>query len=163
TKLIVENTGRSSWGAVASLITAGCFLFAAVAGWDWDDNRLSAQQRVIESKEFTGKVRAGAAFLKEHPSAALILNSHSVWDSEPGYSINEYMRAAGVSNPMALKINDYSSEALQRDSNPLVPVLAANLEDVQAKGGWSGFVPLESIPKKAECYSYGLYGPPAAN
>jgi hypothetical protein len=166
TKLIVGNTGRSSWGAVASLITAGCFLFATVAGWDWDHNRLSAQQRVIESKEFTGKVQAGAAFLKEHPSAALILNSHSAWDFEPVYSINQYMRAAGISNPIALKINNYSSDALRRDSNPLVPVLAADLEDVQAKGGkggWSGFVPLESIPKKAGCYSYGLYGPPAAN
>jgi hypothetical protein len=120
-------------------------------------NRSRAEARVEETKAFTAKLNAGIQFLQNHPSAVLIINSHSVADWEPVRSILHYVRAAGALNRIALKINDYSSESLSKESNPLFPQLARELEERQAKGGL-GLVPLESVSENHECYSFGLSG-----
>jgi hypothetical protein len=121
-------------------------------------NRSRAQEKVEDTKAFTAKLNAGIQFLQSHPSAVLIINSHSVADYEPVRSILHYVRVAGAPNRVALKINDYSSESL--GSNALLARLAKILEERQTRGGWEGLVPLDSVLENDECYSFGLSGPP---
>jgi hypothetical protein len=159
TKLIVINTRHAFWGVAASFMMTLCILWKVSP--EFDHNRFSVQQNVAMTEMFTRKIRSGTAFLKTHPDATLIINSHNVWDFEPIWSIVQYMRSSEVSNEIALNVSGYSAASLSNDPNHLLSILAAQLEDLEANGGWGELVSFEKI-SKAPCYSFGLSGPPAA-
>jgi hypothetical protein len=155
----IDRAHRDISGFGLALICAAGFLLAALP--EWDQNRMRAEQRVEDSREFTKKIQSGVAYLKDHPEAALILNSHHPLDIEPVWSIMEFMRAAGVANTMAIKVNDSCVRANSAD--PLFPSLVYELEAIQAKGRpGHTFVPLASITSMSNCYSFGISGLPAA-
>jgi hypothetical protein len=159
-RVVDAPEGGSRSGVRLAVICATCFLLGA---WpDLNQNHLSAVDRVEASREWTKKVHDGVTYLKDHPSAGLILNSHDPLDIEPVNAITEMMRSDGVVNPIAIQINGYSSVALEHSADPLLPVLARQLEEIQAQGRAGGtFDPLARISTLANCYSFGLNGPPA--
>jgi hypothetical protein len=159
-RVVDASESQSRSGVRFAWISAACFLLGALP--QWNQNRLSAVERVEASQEWTKKVQDGVAYLKDHPTAGLILNSHHPLDIEPVQAIVEMMRSEGVVNPIAIQINGYSSRALEHNSDPLLPVLARQLENFQASGLAGGRLePIASISTSANCYSFGLNGQPA--
>lgn len=128
---------------------------------DFNANRTASKEMVTNSISFTTRLNEALDFLRAHPTAALILNSNSVSDYEPVYSIQRFVMASGLTNPIALKLNGYSSENYSKGSDRLAFMLTGALERIQHSGE-SGFVPLRSADAIIECFSMGMSGPPLA-
>lgn len=149
--------GRS-W--IVLLAAASCFLTFSVK--NFATNRAASKTVVANTISFTSKLKEAFDFLRMNPSAALILNSNNVSDYEPLFSIERFVRASGLTNPVALKLNGYSPEAFSKDSQRLAFSLAGTLEEIQ-KFGKAGFVPLRTVETIAACFSMGMSGPPLAS
>lgn len=130
---------------------------------DFNANRTASKEMVANSISFTTRLNKAFDFLRVHPSAALILNSNSVLDYEPLFSIERFIRASGLTNPVALKLNGYSSEdySYSKDPERLAFMLTESLEKIQHFGG-RGFIPIRSADAIVECFSMGMSGPPLA-
>ncbi len=130
---------------------------------DFNANRTASKEMVTNSISFTTRLNEALDFLRAHPSAGLILSSNNVLDYEPLFSIERFVRASGLTNPVALKLNGYSSEdySYSKDSERLAFTLTESLEKIQNFGG-SGFVPIRAADAIVECFSMGMSGPPLA-
>ena len=148
-----------SWVWVVYLIGALSFLKFSVK--DLSANRVVSKEVATNTASFTTRLNEALGFLRAHPSAPLILSSNSVLDYEPVYSIQRFVTASGLTNPIALKLNGYSSKNYSKDSERLALMLTGALEKIQYAGE-SGFVPLRSVDAVAECFSMGMSGPPLA-
>ena len=115
---------------------------------DFSHNRLASQKVVIESKEFTGKLDASIAVLKSKPFSAVVLNSFSFFDYEPIFAMQRFIRAAGLSNPITIKMNGYSSNG--QASNLLSVQLTQQIEALQKDGG-RGFIALQEVDFSKGC------------
>jgi hypothetical protein len=159
--VMIGEVGRRRILKVA-LSGAAVAAYIGTSAPSWRMNHLSSLERVRESSEFTREIETGATFLQRHPDAVLLLNSHDVFDIEPVWAVRDIMRASGIANPIAVKINGYSSAALRDDPVRLHFALAEQLESIQARGNAGRFTPLGEVPPDAPCYSYGLNGLPAS-
>lgn len=146
-----------SWVWVVYLIGALSFLKFSVK--DLSANRVVSKEVATNTASFTTRLNEALGFLRAHRSAVLILSSHSVLDYEPVYSTQRFVMASGLTNPIALKLNGYSSENFSKDSERLAFMLAGSLEKIQHSGE-GGFVPLRSADAVVECFSMGMSGPP---
>jgi len=150
-------------GVIVVVYLMAALYFMKLSVQDFNSNRTASKVMAANSISFTARLNEALGFLRAHPSAALIMSSNSVLDYEPLYSIERFVRASGLTNPVALKLNGYSSEnySYSKDSERLAFMLTGSLEKIQHSGG-SGFVPLHSIDAVVECFSMGMSGPPLA-
>lgn len=155
----IKSPGLRSGVWIVYLVAALYFLKFSVQ--DFSVNRAASKEMAANTNSFTTRLNEALDFLREHPSAALILSSNSVLDYEPLYSIERFVRASGLANPVALKLNGYSSGTFSKDSQRLAFMLTGALERIQHSGE-GGFVPLSSVDAIVECFSMGMSGPPLA-
>lgn len=149
-----SRSRRHAW--ILYLIAALYFVKPSVT--DLGANRAASRQTVATTIAFTGRLNESVTYLKAHPAAALILNSNNVIDYEPVYSIERFVRASGVRNPIALHLNGYSAGSYSdTGSTKLSFMLATALEQIQLEGDGK-FVPLRSTITFPECFSIGLSG-----
>lgn len=108
-------------------------------------------------------------FLNKNQFAVVVLNSHNFIDYEPIFSMQSFLRAAGITAPISIKMNSYSSASYPQDS--LAAKLAWTIEDMQngRKYRRDGkeypehmrnlFTPFQNLDLSKGCYSFGMSGP----
>ena len=138
---------------------AGALSFLMLSVENITSNRAASIKRVVTTSSLTNRLDEAFIYLRAHPSAALLLNSHNVWDYEPIFSIYKFVRASGLINPIAININGYSPNSFSKNSQPLEFKLASTLLEIQHFGN-SKFVPLHTTETNATCFSMGITGPP---
>ncbi len=89
------------------------------------------------------------------PQNPLVITSHSPWDFEYVFSMQIFIRNAGVRNPLMLQLADYSPEGFPEGS--LAKSLSKILKNLSEQGG-NGFIPFKISPSQA-CFSFGIGGP----
>jgi hypothetical protein len=120
-------------------------------------NREASKLNVNTTVLFTKRLDEALNFLKRNPSAVLIINSHHIWDYEPAFSIQRFVKSSGIDNRAALRLDGYSSASFPQES--LAFQLAEGLERVHADGGHD-FVPWHTLDLTDKCFSFGMHGPP---
>lgn len=165
-----QNSIRFSRIHIASIFGGLCLLTATCASfYQWHGtftfdnirkNRITSQQKASDSNLFFGKLKDAVAYLKAHPTIPVILNSHKIDDYEPIYSLNQYLKSFGLTNPISLNIDGYSPANFSADSDKLNFLLSKRLESVELFGQGGSFIPISSLKNNVECYSLGLNGPP---
>jgi hypothetical protein len=156
-RLIAAALPRSPWRWALPLVV--CAGYLGVAARDWQMNRAFTQQMVAMTTTFTRNIELAASYLNAHPSLPLVVVSHNVWDFEPVTSVESFLRAYGVTNPMAVRLADYSVASFPQDKSPLEYRLARELESWQSNGG-DGLTPYAALDLAAGCVSLGMSGPP---
>jgi len=122
-----------------------------------ETNRNASLQTVRNTNSFEEKFQAMADYLAQNPSMPVILNTHSVWDGEPMDSITRFMRARGLTNPVAVRIVGYSPAQFAPGS--MEKSLAEEIETPRGPLKEMRAVPIQSV-SQTDCYSVGLSGPP---
>ena len=154
--LIRTSLIGSGWIIAVPLIASFCFL--AAASGDFRQNRVRSMAVVQSTSYFMAKLDIAIDYLRKYPSSTLVLNSHSVQDYEPIFSLVRFVRAAGIMNAIALDLDGYSSKTFPDGS--LAFDLSMGLED----HGYlkeHDLVPFSSVNvKQGRCFSLGLSGPP---
>jgi hypothetical protein len=154
--LICTGLHKPRWAISVSILISAGFLVAARG--DWQDNRAQSKNVVETSRRFMSKMETTKDYLWGNPSAALILNSYSMWDFEPVFSVARFIRAAGITNSIAVQFHrDLSGTSAQ---TPLEVQLSKELTQFQLSGGGESFVPLASVDISKDCFSLGFHGPP---
>jgi hypothetical protein len=144
----------------ALTVVIAFYLFNLSAHGVWN-NHSAAVQVALQTKDFTRKFREGVSFLKKNPSAAVVLNSHAVADYEPIISMRLFLNFAGLDRPIAIKINDDSSNRFSPGS--LEAILSKGIADMADNvGGGYPYTPLKELDLSKSCYSFGLSGAPAS-
>lgn len=137
--------------------------YLTVASADSSVNRAASLRQVDDTRSFSGKMRAVTEYLRSHPESTLVLGSHSPWDHEPIFSIDRYVRAAGITNPIAVKLAAYGAGSFDASAAPLEHDLARQLEVLEQTGVTDispDFVPFSRAGTGKACFSLGLSGPP---
>lgn len=138
---------------------------------DIASNRFGSEARVRETVEFTKAINSVADYLKGNPTAWVVFNSHGGGgDYEPLFSIERFLRAAGVSAPIALNFDGYSVDSFP--DNPLATELIETLDDLRNgrafdKNGrkiperhQNMFTTIERMGVFGNCFSLGFSGVP---
>lgn len=132
-------------------------------------NRASAKKVVDESSRFSERIATGVAALKEQPSMAVIFNTHTALDYELVFSVERYIRAAGVQASIAVRLDGFGVDSFPDDA--LARELTQVLDDIRSGRKLNQkdseqpahlqnlFVPLEQVDLSAGCLSYGFSGP----
>lgn len=159
-KMVATMPRRPRFGIwIVYLVAALYFVKPAVS--DLGVNRTAAKEVVAKTVAFGTSLDETISYLRAHPAAALIVNSHSVLDYESLYSIERFVRAAGLRNPIALNLSGYSAAAFSgSDSQKLSFGLAGALERIRLEGEGNLFVPLSAAEMIPRCFSIGLSGDP---
>ncbi len=145
-----------SW--IWPIYVIGALFFLKFSVKDLRANRVASKIVAANTAAFATRLNEASDFLRAHPSAALILSSNSVLDYEPVYAIQRFVRASGLTNPIALKVNP---SGISKDAKSLSFMLEGSLERIEHSGE-IGFVPLRSVDTVVECFSMGMSGPPLA-
>ncbi|CAM8367577.1 hypothetical protein MCEWOLH11_00879 [Candidatus Methylopumilus universalis] len=146
-------------GHIWVIYLVGALSFLTLSIGKITSNRASSIARVSESNSFTERLNEAFNFLRAHPNAILIINSHSIWDYEPIFSIQRFLQASGLTNPITLNINGYLPSTFSADSQKLELLLSTQLNNLQNQGG-EGFEPLHKLDSISNCFSLGMSGPP---
>ena len=113
------------------------------------------EKNVKVTHEFTRRIEQASFLLKQNPEDALVLESGSVWDFEPVFSYERFLRAYGVENPIFLRIHGYSPEIV---ADGLERSLVIRLLDISNRGN-NLFQPLSQIENyQNKCFSLNLSG-----
>jgi len=148
-------------GHIWIIYLVGALSFSALSIGKITSNRISSIARASASNSFTEKLNEAFDFLRAHPNSLLIINSHSVWDYEPIFSIQRFAQASGLTNPIILNISGYSPSSFSADSQKLELSLSTTLNNLQNQGG-QGFKSLRKLDSISKCFSMGMSGPPLA-
>ena len=149
-----------SWATAASII--GALLLIGNVAHKWNGNHSRARETAVTTSTFTRNVAEAAEFLRKHPQAIIVVNSHSPVDYEPVQALPRFLRAAGIENRMVLHLAGYHSGLPAIKAEPLARQLVEQLEKQQADGAGNIYVPRQSVDAAADCFSFGLSGPPAS-
>jgi hypothetical protein len=104
---------------------------------------------------FTMRIEQVSSLLKQHPGYALVLESGNVWDYEPVFSYERFLRAYGMENPIFLRIHGYSPDTVAAG---LEKNLAASILDISIRGN-DLFQPLPRLENyHNQCFSLNLSG-----
>lgn len=118
---------------------------------------LLLEEHVKLTNEFTNGLNQMSSTLKQNPDYVLVLESSDVWEYEPVFSYERFLRAYGVENPLFLRIHCYSSERFaENHDDPLKIRLARHLSEISTQGN-ELFLPLsrlEDYPNR--CFSLVL-------
>jgi hypothetical protein len=110
---------------------------------------------VKETNEFHYGLQNIVSRLREHEDYALVIESSVIWDYEPVFSYEIFLRSYGVKNKLFLRINGYSLETANSDWEK---GLTSQLLDVSEKGNGE-FLPLNLLKTFGDkCFSFSLSG-----
>ena len=123
-------------------------LVTAVAARGYEYAPHYCQANVDATRRFSSRLSQVIQAAKAHPAAALVLVSHSAGDFEPIFSLQRYLHAYGVKNPLVLRIS-YSAATMAH--SPEARNLAGLAEGMARGSG--GFSPPEALLRAGECYS----------
>lgn len=158
---IVAAVPRRPKHAIWIIYLLSALYFAKPAIKDFEANRMAAKEVVAKTVAFKVSLDKTIEYLRAHPTAALIVNSNSILDYESLYSIERFIRAEGLANPIALNLSDYSAATFAgSDSQQLSFKLATALEKIREEGEGNLFIPLNSAEMIPRCFSIGLSGAP---
>jgi hypothetical protein len=118
---------------------------------------LLLEEHVKLTNEFTNGLNQMSTLLKQNPDYALVLESTDVWEYEPIFSYQRFLRAYGVENPFFLRIQCYSPETIaENNENPLKVRLAQDLSEISVHGK-DLFLPLSRLEDyQNRCFSLAL-------
>ncbi len=88
------------------------------------------------------------------PECPIVVESHSVWDYEPIYSVGVFLRAHKVENPLMLRIHDYDESTVNQG---LESSLARELKKTSQYGN-SYYSALSELDIAEKCFSLQLSG-----
>jgi len=113
------------------------------------------EYNVSKTTIFTNRLDKIVTLLKQNPEKALVLESGIVWDYEPIFSYERFLRAYGVENPLFVRIHGYSPET---ETSDLEEQLASTLLNISNQGN-ALFQPLSHLSDyQNQCFSLDLSG-----
>lgn len=151
---------KQRWHAVLPPIASLVMLSFAMP--DVQANHAHSKEVAISTTRFVEKLDSAKEYLRANPTAPLILNSHYLGDYEPIVSIGRFMRAAGIKNTIAVRIDRDSPPPFLDDPALAFPEdshLANALQSPSGLQGWD-MVPFARIDVDPTCFSFGFSGPP---
>jgi hypothetical protein len=151
---LVEAITLRSWPVLAVQLVAAAGLVVASVSF-LNLNRSGSLAFVKATRRFEHNMSAIVDNLRAHPSNVLIINYHHALDFEPIHSIQRFVRAAGIANPVAVRPGGSTIEKAER--NPLHEQLVAVLLDISKNGRPGLFIPLGDADQ-VECFSVGVSG-----
>lgn len=117
--------------------------------------QVAVMTTVNTTRAFTGRIEELAQKLRVHPDAVVVLESGNVWDYEPIYSNQIFLRAYKVTNPVTLRMVGYSPQTVEAGLEQRLAQTLLNL----SQNGNENFLPLSKLdPSKQSCYSLRLSG-----
>lgn len=111
---------------------------------------VKAKENAQRTQAYTTKVKSISDKLNQDPNKLLIIESGNPWDYEVIYAYNKFLRAFGVTNKMALKLNNYSEGSV----NPGIEQDLTSQMTLWSEKGSADFIPFPDDPK--HCYSLPL-------
>jgi len=133
------------------------FLIIIVQNNFYYDLIASAENNVQRTSIFTQHINQIKQETEAHPENIIVLQSFDAMDNEPILSVKYFLEAYGVTNEVAIQVNQYTSSMYPEHSSERA--LALKLEQISAQGGWDGFVPLGDINDlQGACYSIDFSG-----
>jgi hypothetical protein len=135
-------------------------------------NRASAKKAADENARFSKGIAKGVMALRQHTSMVVVFNTYKALDYELVFSVERYLRAAGIQAPIAVRFEGFTVESFPDD--PLARELTQVLDDVRNGRTFNQqgmeypaelqnlFIPLEKLDLSADCFSFGFSGPPFA-
>lgn len=115
----------------------------------------SIMNNINTTNDFQNKLGRIVSTVKSYPEYAIVLESGNVWDYEPIFSYQIYLRAYGVNNPIILRLHGYSPESFGQDLNKGLANTLINLSN----NGSDLFLPLKSLNNfDNRCFSIDLSG-----
>lgn len=146
--------GRRKLVALIQLVPALWLVIASVG--IISDNRRISLETVRATSEFDAKLQVVAGYLGRNPEKPLIINTFSVSDYEPVFSMERFVRARGLANPVAIRMNGYAPAQYRPDS--LEGILSTALARISEVGSGDLFVSLSNA-SQIDCFSVGMSGP----
>jgi hypothetical protein len=133
--------------------TAALMLMVIIKGYNPITQALDLN--VKETNEFRYRLQNFVLRLRDHEDYALVIESNIIWDYEPIFSYETFLRSYGVKNKFFLQINGYSLETANTDGER---DLTSRLLDVSENGNGE-FLPLGLLKTFGDkCYSFSLSG-----
>jgi hypothetical protein len=97
-----------------------------------------------KTQRFTHDIRRMAATIRKDPSRPVVFVSRSPMDVEPLISVQRFLRADGVNNPIIIALDGYGPNNFPAGS--FEQILAKQLETLARQGG-NGYAPPETATK----------------
>jgi hypothetical protein len=110
------------------------------------------ETNIVKTREFSAELAAVVSRARTNPAAPIILEAYGPGAYEPVYSLQRYMRSAGLENPIAVRLHPDRTSI-----NPFYDYLEHRLRVLQDLGGKS-FVKLADLPGAGACLSIGING-----
>ena len=124
------------------MLAAGAL--AAGIGWQgYASLRQACATNADTSKAWSGQIDAVAERVSREPERPIVLVTHNSWDYEFLFSAQRFLRARGVTNPLALDV-----QAVQGGESRIARRLLQELRALQTQGG-KGFVGARQLRRAA--------------
>jgi uncharacterized membrane protein len=135
-------------------LIAGLVLVIYISGYSYIRN--ASLNNVANTQGFDAKLNQVVAVIKEHPDAAVVIESHFALDYEAAVqSWPRQLRAKNIQNPIFLRLQGYSSDTVETDR---LIVLTGNLERI-SRDGLREISPISELEQfEGNCISLQLSG-----
>lgn len=146
--------GLRQWRTPCELLLALAFVIPVCDGIV--TNRIGAIETVRFTRELERKFGIVTRELRGLPGTVVVINSHDLWDYERAVAVARFLKAEGLDNPVAVRLNGYSSaDRLPGSFEKRV----AQLMEQLARGDHGGTTVPFGEAVLTDCYSIGLSGP----
>jgi hypothetical protein len=110
------------------------------------------ETNIVKTREFSTELAAIVSRARTDPAASVIFEAYGPGAYEPVYSLQRYLQAAGLQNPIAVRLHPDPISI-----SPFYDGLENRLRVLQDDGGKS-FVKLVDLPGRGTCVSVGING-----
>jgi len=119
--------------------------------------RAGARENAARTQAFTRHIEMLRDMAAACPAVPIVMESFSIYDSEPVLSISYFLRAYGVENPLMVRLHGVRADDYPAGSGDRS--LAGMLESASHRGGWGNTVPLANADTLEKgCLSLFLSG-----
>jgi uncharacterized membrane protein YidH (DUF202 family) len=147
--------------AIYLILLIGCLAL----GWTgFSANLRWAENFRVETRKFDARLRKVVSAVAVDPKKPLLFESYAAWDLEPMVSVQQFLKADGVRNPMYAKLN-YTSAQFQNRTDSFFAELTEerigrgkNFEPVSELQGEDHFRITFSAPKSDDNALANFYG-----
>jgi hypothetical protein len=115
------------------------------------------EANIAKTREFSTELAAIVSRARADPAAPVVFEAYGPGAYEPVYSLERYLRSAGLENPIAVRLHPG-----QTSIGPAYDILEQRLRVLQDFGAKS-FVKLGNLPSANVCLSIGINGEADAN
>jgi len=123
-----------------------------------------SQRNSYLSRQFSHSLLKIVEEVKESPNTPIVFESHNVWDYEPIFSLQRFLSAYGVQNPLALTLEGWSEATCKQGFEVS---LAKRLKGIAEYGDLESsqdvtprirFYPLQTIQQRNPCFVISFSG-----